>query len=89
MKNMNENDVKRDMIVDMNTKRINGKLSLPYIVPLHYSFLENINDDQTNTQKSNVKTNMSDLKMTVNGNEDEIEIFESPNTKCFLNLYLV
>jgi len=56
---------------------------------LHIIFLENINDDQTNTQKSNVKTNMSDLKMTVNGNEDEIETFESPNTKCFLNLYLV
>ena len=88
MKNMNENDVKRDTIVDMNTKRINGKLLLPYVVPPHYSFLENINDDQTNTQKSNVKTNMSDLKMTVNGNEDEIEIFELPNTKCFLNLYI-
>ena len=44
---------------------------------LHIIFLENINDDQTNTQKNNVKTNMSDLKMTVNGNEDEIETFES------------
>ena len=31
---MNENDVKRDTIVDMNTKRINGKLLLPYVVPL-------------------------------------------------------
>ena len=87
MKNMNENDVKRDTIVDMNTKRINGKLFL--MLYFHIIFLENINDDQTNTQKNNVKTNMSDLKMTVNGNEDEIEIFESPNTKCFLNLYLV
>lgn len=41
----------------------------------------NINVDQTNTQKSNVKINMSDLKMTVNGNEDEIEIYESLNMK--------
>lgn len=36
MKNTNENDVKRDTIVDMNTKKINGKLLLPYVVPPHY-----------------------------------------------------
>ena len=88
MKNMNENDVKSDTIADMNTKKTNGNVN-DFLVPqfCKKSTLVNTNVDQTNTQKSNVKINMSDLKMIVNGNEDEIEIFESP--KCFLNLYLV